>query len=203
LRKKFTVLNIAILASGAGSNARNILKYFQNSRQVRVVLIATNNPKAGVLGIASEFQVDQLVFDKKSFQESASFVHELKNRKVDYVILAGFLWKVPEYMIHAFPDRIINIHPSLLPKYGGKGMYGHHVHEAVHQACEKESGITIHFVNEHYDEGKIIFQARFDIESGDGPSGIERKVRDLEMKHFPEVLDAVFQKAADGQLIVD
>jgi phosphoribosylglycinamide formyltransferase-1 len=187
------LIHIAILASGAGSNARNILEFFQNSQQVKIVLIATNNPKAGVLGIASEYEVDHLVFDKKSFLENASFLHELKERKVHYVVLAGFLLKIPQYMIDAFPHRIVNIHPALLPKFGGKGMYGHHVHEAVHAAGEKESGITIHFVNEHYDEGKIIFQKKFDILSDDGPAQIEQKVRALELQHFPAQLERIFQ----------
>jgi phosphoribosylglycinamide formyltransferase-1 len=194
LAKKIAVTRIAIFASGAGSNAANIIRYFHPSESVRVVLVATNNPHAGVLQIAREWEVESLVFDRSSFLQEETFLKELTCRKVDYVILAGFLWKVPEYLIRAFPNHIINIHPSLLPKFGGKGMYGHHVHEAVHKAEEKESGITIHYVNEHYDEGKIIFQARFDIEAGDGPEGIERKVRHLEMKHFPEVLDSVFRQ---------
>jgi phosphoribosylglycinamide formyltransferase 1 len=184
------VIRIAILASGAGSNAANILEYFKKSNRVKVVLIATNKPKAGVLQFAEKFGVESLVFDKTMFHDSEEFLSELKKRQVDFIILAGFLWKVPSSLIEAFPDRIINIHPALLPKFGGKGMFGHHVHEAVYQAREKESGITIHFVNEHYDEGKIIFQEKFVILPNDGPQEIENKVRTLEMKCFPEIIEA-------------
>lgn len=188
------MVRLAILASGAGSNARNILQHFKESESVQVVLIATNNPNAGVLDIAKEYGVESVVFDKKTFLESDSFLHVLKESKVDFVVLAGFLWKVPEHVITAFPDRIINIHPALLPKFGGKGMYGHHVHQAVYDAGEKESGITIHYVNERYDEGKIIFQAKFEILPGYGPKEIEAGVRALEMEHFPLVLSSLFEK---------
>lgn len=190
LAQKKSLNRIAILASGAGSNAANILEYFKNSNLVKVVLIATNNPNAGVLQFAKKFDVDSVVFDKTTFREGDGFLKELKSRDVDFIVLAGFLWKVPASLIQAFPDRIINIHPALLPKFGGKGMYGHHVHEAVHEAGERESGITIHYVNEHYDEGKIIFQEKFDILPDDGPDEIEMKVRTLELKYFPSVIEA-------------
>src|SRR6218665_3541552 len=151
---------IAILASGTGSNARNIIEHFAESETVEVKLIATNNKNAGVLGVAHDFGIASFLLTKENFLQSDDFVSHLKTLKIEFVILAGFLWKVPANMVRAFNGKILNIHPALLPKYGGKGMYGHHVHEAVHKAQEAESGITIHLVNEYYDEGAVYFQVR-------------------------------------------
>ncbi len=182
---------IAIFASGAGSNAANIIECFKSSSVAEVVLIASNKPDAGVLKIAEKNSIPTCIVTRESFKESDEFIRLLKSKQVDFIVLAGFLWKVSAEMVEQFPHRIINIHPSLLPKYGGKGMYGHFVHEAVYAAKETESGITIHWVNEHYDEGAIIAQHRTSIASDDTPADIERKVRELEMKWFPHVLKEV------------
>ncbi len=182
---------IAILASGAGSNAENILRYFQDSHEVAVVLIASNKADAGVLNIARRHHVETYLLNKSNFIETTSFADYLKTLQVDLVVLAGFLWKVPPSLVSAFNRRFVNIHPALLPKFGGKGMYGHHVHEAVYAAGEKESGITIHFVNENYDEGAIIASFSVPIEATDTVDDIERKVRALEIAHFPEVINQV------------
>ena len=182
---------VAILASGAGSNAANILDYFRNSNDVRVVLIATNRADAGVLSVAQTHQVETYLLTRSNFLESSVFADYLVSLGVDWIVLAGFLWKVPPSLIERFNARIINIHPSLLPKFGGKGMYGRHVHEAVHAARETKSGITIHYVNEHYDEGAIIAQFEISLEPSDGVADIERKVRSLEILHFPRVIEDV------------
>jgi phosphoribosylglycinamide formyltransferase 1 len=186
------VVRVAIFASGAGSNARNIIEHFANSQTVRVVLIATNNPDAGVINIAHEHHLETIVFNREQLNDPDKLLNQLLFHSITHVVLAGFLWKLPVHLIRAFPNRIINIHPALLPKFGGKGMYGHHVHEAVYHAREMESGITIHLVNEHYDEGKIIFQDKFSISPDDGPIEIEKNVRALEMQHFPVILERFF-----------
>jgi phosphoribosylglycinamide formyltransferase-1 len=188
------VKRIAILASGAGSNARNIINHFKGNKDVRVVLIASNKSDAGVLSIANEHSIETCLLHQENFYSSDQFLQLLLSRGVNFIVLAGFLKKVPENLIKAFPQAIVNIHPALLPAYGGKGMYGHHVHEAVHANREKESGITIHFVNEHYDEGQIIFQAKAAIETSDTPADIERKVRALEIEYFPSVIEKVLQE---------
>jgi phosphoribosylglycinamide formyltransferase-1 len=179
---------IAILASGTGSNARNIIEYFSGSDDVKVALIASNKEQAGVMDIAREHRIPTYVLNKENFLNSETFLDELKKLGIGYVFLAGFLWKVPANLVRSFEGKILNIHPALLPNYGGKGMYGHHVHEAVHAAREKESGITIHLVNEHYDEGDVYFQVRTAIEEIDTPDDIERKVRALEMAYYPDVI---------------
>ena len=180
-------MNIAILASGAGSNAANIIQHFKNT-SVKVKLIACNNADAGVFQIAKDNQIDSFQLTKENFKNSDQFVNELQHRKIDLVILAGFLWLVPSNLVRAFEERIINIHPALLPKFGGKGMYGHFVHEAVYNAHEVESGITIHLVNEEFDKGKILFQAKENVENCSA-SEIEQKVRALEIEHFPKVIE--------------
>ena len=185
---------IAILASGAGSNARNIINHFKGNKDVRVVLIASNKSDAGVLSIANEHSIETCLLHQENFYSSDQFLQLLLSRNVNFIVLAGFLKRVPENLVKAFPQAIVNIHPALLPAYGGKGMYGHHVHEAVHANREKESGITIHFVNEHYDEGQIIFQAKAAIETSDTPADIERKVRALEIEYFPSVIEKVLQE---------
>ncbi|WP_373497237.1 phosphoribosylglycinamide formyltransferase [Aquiflexum sp.] len=182
--------NIAILASGSGTNAEEIIKYFQNSSKGKVVLVASNKKEAFVLERAKKFHVPSFTFNKEAL-ESGELVQRLKDDKVDFVVLAGFLLKIPDNLIKAFPDRIINIHPALLPKYGGKGMYGAKVHEAVKEAGDQESGITIHLVNENYDEGKIIFQAGVPISPKDSPDTIAQKVHHLEYKYFPNVIESL------------
>jgi phosphoribosylglycinamide formyltransferase-1 len=185
-----TLKNIAILASGSGTNAEEIMKYFQNSSKGKVVLVASNKKEAFVLERAKKFQVPSYTFNKASL-ESGELVQKLKDDKVDVVVLAGFLLKIPDNLIQAFPDSIVNIHPALLPKYGGKGMYGSKVHEAVKEAGDKETGITIHLVNENYDEGKIIFQAGVSISPEDSPETIAQKVHKLEHKYFPNVIESL------------
>jgi phosphoribosylglycinamide formyltransferase 1 len=186
--------NLAIFASGTGSNAQKIIDHFRSSRDARVCLILSNKPDAGVLKIASSENIPALVINKDEFFRGNAYIHELKEKKTDLIILAGFLWKIPISMIQAFPDRIINIHPALLPKYGGRGMFGHHVHDAVIAAGEKETGMTIHFVDELFDHGRNIFQVSVPVEPGDNAQDIARKVQVLEHKYYPEVIDAILHK---------
>jgi len=184
-----SVKNIAILASGAGSNAQKILEYFSDRMDIAVRLIVSNKKEAGVLNIAKLASIDTFVVNRDSFYSTTDLLVELDKRKIDFIVLAGFLWLIPPYLIQHYPDRIINIHPALLPKYGGKGMYGHFVHEAVHLAKDTHSGITIHFVNEKYDEGSIVFQERCEILPSDQPEDIANKVQVLEHSHYPTVID--------------
>ena len=196
--KTSNTVRLAIFASGAGSNARNIIQYFASRPDVEIALVASNKKDAGVLHIAEENSIPTFLLNRSNFQDSDEFLKALSDFQIDAIILAGFLWKVPAQLIHSFPDKIINIHPALLPKYGGKGMYGHFVHEAVAANTEKESGITIHLVNEHYDEGAPLFQAKTALSENASPEEIEKKVRALEMEHFAVVIDSwiksTFQK---------
>ncbi|MCR9065321.1 MAG: phosphoribosylglycinamide formyltransferase [Cytophagales bacterium] len=180
---------VAIFASGGGSNAESIVNYFQDHEKIDITLFLTNNADAGVIGRGKKLNIPTLVFSKKNFAHSDVVVQLLKNQQIDFIVLAGFLWLIPESLIKAFPGKIINIHPALLPKYGGKGMWGHHVHEAVVANKEKESGITIHFVNQNYDEGEIIFQKSCAIEETDNPEEVAAKVLNLEHYHFPRVIE--------------
>lgn len=181
--------NIAILASGAGSNAQKILEHFSDRMDISVRLIVSNKQEAGVLNIAKVASIDTFVVTRDSFYSSTDLLIELNKRNIDFIVLAGFLWLIPTYLIQHYPDRIINIHPALLPKYGGKGMYGHFVHEAVHLAKDSHSGITIHYVNEKYDEGSIVFQERCEILPSDQPEDIAKKVQVLEHLYYPTVID--------------
>lgn len=187
------MIKLAIFASGSGSNAENIINYFSTRNSVRIVKVFSNNKHAKVFDRCKRLLVPYSLFSKDDFYASESFIMQLKN-DVDYIILAGFLWKVPANLINAFPNKIINIHPSLLPKYGGKGMFGMHVHNAVKKNNEIESGITIHFVNENYDEGAIIFQATIPISPTDSPEDIAHKIHLLEYEHFPTVIDSVIHE---------
>ncbi|MEI8075435.1 MAG: phosphoribosylglycinamide formyltransferase [Bacteroidota bacterium] len=180
---------IAIFASGAGSNATNIIDFFKNRADLKVALIVCNKPGAGVLQIANNNSIPTLMIEKDRFAKGDAYLPELKLAEIDFIVLAGFLWKVPAALIAGYPNKIINIHPALLPKYGGKGMYGSKVHEAVIAAGEKESGITIHFVNEHYDEGATIFQATCKIDAVDTPESLAAKIHELEYAHFPQQID--------------
>lgn len=182
---------IAIFASGGGSNARQILAYFQDRTDVSVVLIVTNRKTAGVLQHAAEFGVPTLTIDRDYFYQSEAIVEALTDSQIDLIALAGFLWLIPSYLVEAYPRAIVNIHPALLPKYGGKGMYGKHVHEAVVAAGEQETGITVHFVNEHYDEGKHIFQASCPVSPDDSAQAVAANVLALEHQHFARVLDEI------------
>jgi phosphoribosylglycinamide formyltransferase-1 len=192
---KIPLVKIALFASGSGSNVQKIMDYFDKSSEIKVALLLSNNKNAYALERAQKMGVPTLVFDRKSFFESDEVIGELKSKDISWVILAGFLWMVPSNLIKAFPNQIINIHPALLPSYGGKGMYGMHVHTAVHKAGEKESGISIHLVNEKYDEGEIIFQATCPLDPQDTPEIIAKKVLVLEHKHFPEVIESAIRKS--------
>lgn len=185
---------IAIFASGSGSNAQKIMEYFKKHQDSEVALVLTNNPEAYVLQRADNFEVPSHIFDKKEFYKTDEIITLLKNLQIDLIVLAGFLWLIPENLISAYPNRIINIHPALLPKYGGKGMYGDKVHKAVLNAGEEESGITIHFVNEHFDEGEMIHQSRFRIEKGDDLEMIKFKGQQLEHLHYPKVVEQILKK---------
>lgn len=178
---------LAILASGSGSNAEKIMEYFKDSTKAQIALVASNKADAFVLERAKKFEVQTFTFSRKEM-EAGVLLEKLETEKIDWVILAGFLLKIPVELIRAFPNRMVNIHPALLPKYGGKGMYGRFVHEAVKMAGDTETGITIHLVNENYDEGKIIFQAATEVTQDDTPDTIAHKVHALEHRYFPEVI---------------
>jgi phosphoribosylglycinamide formyltransferase 1 len=180
---------IAIFASGSGTNAEAIIKYFQGHNFIEVTLLLSNNPSAYALERARNLRVKSVVFSRPQFLESNDVLHQLGDNEITHVVLAGFLWLVPQNLIDAFPSRIINIHPALLPKYGGRGMYGTKVHEAVRAANEAETGITIHVVDEHYDSGDILFQARCEINSEDTPETIAQKVHHLEHTHYPRQIE--------------
>jgi phosphoribosylglycinamide formyltransferase-1 len=187
--------NIAIFASGSGSNAQNIAEYFSNDPEIRVSMILANKPDAYVLERAKKLGIDSVVFTRKDFYESDIVLMVLLKRQIDFVVLAGFLWFVPDYLLKAFPKKIINIHPALLPKHGGKGMYGDKVHQAVIQAGDTRTGITIHYVNDNYDEGEIIFQDSFEVLPEDTAETIAQKVHQLEYKHFPRVIGEVVRSS--------
>jgi phosphoribosylglycinamide formyltransferase-1 len=185
---------IAVFASGSGSNAQNIAEYFKNSGEIIIDCILSNKSDAFVLERAKNFGIDTLTFSYADFYESKNVLHFLHLRGVDFIVLAGFLWLIPSYLIEAFPKKIVNIHPALLPKFGGKGMYGMKVHEAVINSKETESGITIHYVNEKYDEGNIIFQAKCPVEKNDTPGIVADKVHALEYEYFPKIIEELLIK---------
>jgi phosphoribosylglycinamide formyltransferase 1 len=178
---------IVIFASGSGTNAENIIKYFGDKDSGTVVAVFTNNPNAKVIDRAKKYQVPTEIFTKEDLNES-KVLQKLKKLNPDWIILAGFLLKFPKSIIEAYPNKIINIHPALLPKYGGKGMYGMNVHHAVVENKEKETGITIHFVNENYDEGNVIFQKEVLLLATDSPENVADKIHELEQRYFPEVI---------------
>jgi phosphoribosylglycinamide formyltransferase 1 len=182
---------IAIFASGAGSNAAKIIEYFQNHETIGVVLLVCNKPGAGVVDVAARHNIPLLMIEKERFFNGDGYLPELRSTHIDFIVLAGFLWKIPSSLISEFPNAIINIHPALLPLYGGKGMYGGKVHEAVLKAGDTESGITIHYVDEHYDNGDIIFQDRLTIQPDDTPESLAQKIHQLEYQHFPRVIEQI------------
>lgn len=184
------MIQAAIFASGSGTNAENLMKYFSNDPRIKIKMVFTNNPEAGVIARAEKYKKNVQIISKTSLNEySGQLIEFLKTENINLIILAGFLLKIPEAFVKAFPDKIVNIHPALLPKYGGKGMYGMHVHEAVIKNKEKESGITVHFVNEHYDEGRIILQAKCDVNPSDTPETLAEKIHALEYEHFPKAIE--------------
>lgn len=183
------MVNIAIFASGAGSNAQKIIEHFRYSKKARVTLIVCNNPGAAVLAIAAEEHIPVLLIEKEKFSSGNGYAEELKEKEIDMIVLAGFLWKIPAALIKAFPHRIINIHPALLPGYGGKGMYGLHVHQAVIDNKEKESGISIHYVDEIYDHGQVIFQAKCPILQHETAESLAQRIHKLEHEHYPRIIE--------------
>ena len=185
---------IAIFASGSGSNAQKIMEHFKRSADAEVVLVLTNNPQAYVLQRADNFEIPSHIFTRQEFYDTDEVIRILKNLQVDLVVLAGFLWLVPQSLLAAYPNKIINLHPALLPKYGGKGMYGDNVHKAVLANKEEESGITIHFVNEQFDEGEIIHQSKFRIDADDNLEMVKFKGQQLEHQHFPKVIENLLKK---------
>jgi phosphoribosylglycinamide formyltransferase-1 len=190
---------ILLFASGGGSNVRAILEYFRGREDVSFPLIITNNAKAGVIEIAKEYGIDVLLINKSVFQSDV-FIDTIDYYQPDLLVLAGFLWKIPDYLIQGYPNKIINIHPSLLPKYGGKGMYGHHVHTAVVANNETESGITIHIVNEHYDEGMILMQKTVTVDIDETPHTLAAKVLKLEHAWYAKVIDTLLGNASAESL---
>ena len=188
------VTRIAIFASGAGSNAQNIINHFATSPNIKIALIVCNKPGAGVLQIAGQAAIPSLLIEKERFFNGDNYLTELAKHKIDFIVLAGFLWKMPVGLVQAYPKKIINIHPALLPKYGGKGMYGSKVHEAVIAAREIESGITIHYVDEMYDHGEIIFQATCEVAENETAASLAQKIHVLEHANYPRVIANLIKK---------
>jgi len=185
---------IAIFASGSGSNAQKIMELFKRSTEVEIALVLTNNPDAYVLQRADNFEIPSHIFDRKEFYETDHIIDLLRNLDVDLIVLAGFLWLIPKNLVENYPGRIINIHPAILPKFGGKGMYGDNVHKAVLEAGETEGGITIHYVNENYDEGEYIYQAKYRIDKSDNLEMIKFKGQQLEHQHYPRIVESILKK---------
>lgn len=186
--------NIAIFASGSGTNAENIIKYFSNRKTAKVVLVLSNRREAFVLKRAADNNVRSVFFDRNEFYNSGAVLDTLVSNDIDFIVLAGFLWLVPDKILSHYNGRIINIHPALLPKYGGSGFYGDKVHKAVISNHEKESGITIHHVNKFYDEGDIIFQARCKVEPSDTPESLAERIHSLEYEHFPRIIEKMISE---------
>lgn len=180
--------HLAIFASGNGSNAEAIIRYFQNDQNIKVALIVSNNPNAGVNDVAHRYHIPLQIISNESLQHPDIILEQLKKFNINWIVLAGFLKKIPDAIIREYPNRIINIHPALLPKFGGKGMYGNRVHEAVLKNKETETGITIHIVNEHYDEGPVIFQQKVPVDVNDTVETLSNRVRMLEHQFFPRVI---------------
>jgi len=189
------MIRIAIFASGSGSNAEKICEYFSERTDVEVSLILTNNPQAGVIQRARKLHIPVVIFDRKTFYETERILQLLQNDHTDFIVLAGFMMLIPTFLVQSYAGKMVNIHPALLPKHGGKGMYGHFVHEAVVAAKEQESGITIHFVNEHYDEGNIIFQATCEVLETDSADDVAEKIHVLEHQYYPKVIDEIVMES--------
>ena len=189
---------LAVFASGTGTNAQKIIDHFSlPGKTAKVSLVVCNKPGAGVLQIAAKANIPVLLIERDQFFKGDAYLADLKDNGIDFIILAGFLWKIPQALIDAYPRRIINIHPALLPQYGGKGMYGNFVHEAVIAAGDSESGITIHYVDEHYDHGDIIYQAKCPVDQNDNAESLSKKVHALEHRYFPEVIEKVINEAGE------
>lgn len=193
-RNKAKGIRLAIFASGAGSNAQKIIDHFRQSSTVKIALIVCNKPGAGVLNIAAKENIPSLIIERENFFRGDAYTAALKEHSIDFIVLAGFLWKIPPVLIQAFPGKMINIHPALLPAYGGKGMYGHYVHEAVIAASEKQSGITIHYVDEQFDHGAVIFQATCPVLVTDTADDLAKRIHQLEHLHYPQVIEDLLMK---------
>ncbi|KQS35957.1 phosphoribosylglycinamide formyltransferase [Pedobacter sp. Leaf194] len=185
---------IAIFASGSGSNAQKLMEHFKRSTDIEISLVLTNNADAYVLQRADNFEIPSHIFDKNEFYKTDEVIDLLKNLDIDFIVLAGFLWLIPKNLIEAYPGRIVNIHPAILPKFGGKGMYGDNVHNAVLAAGEAEGGITIHYVDEHYDEGEYIYQAKYKIDKNDNLEMVKFKGQQLEHLHYPRIVESLLKK---------
>jgi phosphoribosylglycinamide formyltransferase-1 len=190
---------IAIFASGSGSNAQRIAEYFEEKGGLQISAIYCNKAGAYVLERAKMLAIPAVLFDRSTFYSTDEILQDIRNRGAEWIILAGFLWLIPDYLLKAFPNRIINIHPALLPAYGGKGMYGMKVHESVIDNQETESGITIHYVNEKYDEGQVIFQAKCLISAGETADSLAAKIHELEYEYFPEVISRLLESARNQE----
>lgn len=185
---------LAVFISGSGTNAENIIKHFDSNEHINVVSVLSDRAQAYGLQRARSHNVEAIAFSRHDFLHTNKVLEFLQNRNIDFIVLAGFLCYVPQNILSNYTERIVNIHPSLLPRHGGKGMYGERVHQAVIEGGDKESGITIHFVNENFDEGKVIFQAKCDVLPSDSAADVEKKVRALEIKHFPQVIEDIINK---------
>lgn len=188
------IKNIAILASGSGTNAENIIRYFKDSKSVKIQLVISNKSNAYVLERAKKLEVPTEVFPKEEWLTGEDILTTLQKYEIDLIVLAGFLSHIPDAILHTYPHKIINIHPSLLPKYGGKGMYGNHVHEAVVASAEKETGITIHYLNERYDEGEVIFQTTCPVFPEDSVEDVATRVHALEYEYYPKIIEGISQR---------
>lgn len=189
-----SAVKLAIFASGAGSNAERIIKHFRKHKAADVALVVTDQPEAGVLEIAKSYEVPSIILDKKKFFEGDAYLPELQNSEIGFIVLAGFMRLIPQSLIEAYPKRIVNIHPALLPKFGGKGMYGQNVHEAVIAAREPESGISIHYVDTTYDTGEIIYQTKLNVEDDDTAETLAEKIKQLEHREYPQLIEAIISR---------
>jgi len=187
-------IRIALFASGSGTNVENITNYFNGKTIAKPVCVLCNKPDAFVLERAKRLNLDSLTFNRADFNDGKKIMEYLRKNEIDLIVLAGFLWLVPEYLIKEYPNRIVNIHPALLPKFGGKGMYGMHVHEAVKQSGETETGITIHLIDGNYDKGNTVFQAKVQVSPSDSPDDIANKVHKLEYEYYPKVIEEIAEK---------
>lgn len=187
-------IRIALFASGSGTNVENIANYFNGKTTAKPVCVLCNKPDAFVLERAKRLNLDSMTFNRAEFNDGKKIIEYLSKHDIDFIVLAGFLWLVPEYLINKYPGRIVNIHPALLPKFGGKGMYGMHVHEAVKQSGETETGITIHLIDGNYDKGNTVFQAKVAVEPADSPDDIANKVHMLEYEYYPKVIEEIAKK---------
>lgn len=183
------MIRIAVFASGNGTNTERIMEYFNSSNAIMVGLVLSNRPSAYVLERAKRHNIETYVFNRKQFYETGEIQDILFKHHIQFIVLAGFLWLIPSYLVRAYTGRIVNIHPALLPKYGGKGMYGNHVHQAVKDAGDDESGISVHYVNENFDEGQVVFQAKCKVARSDSPADIAQKVHQLEYEYYPRIIE--------------